>query len=110
MTPETLRFWLNQEYVPALQAKGLVKAAWFYEAANSGIRKQHLVVYKVADLALVRAGAFRDVPRTSEQGLFDGSVDDSIDLESRIYSIVQLYETSKQSKGTTCNVCVRNQS
>lgn len=89
--------WFDEEYVPKLLETGVVKSGWLYKAANPEYDKQHLLIYKVSDFA--QAGKLKEVPRTSEKGLFDGDVHSHIEFESRIYSFVQLYETSKQDEG-----------
>lgn len=99
VSEETLEEWFVQEYAPELLATGVVKGAWPYRAANPEYDKQRLFVYKVSDLAAVHAGRLRGVARTSSKNFFEGDLDDYIEYESRIYSLVQLYETSEQDKG-----------
>ncbi|EAT92624.1 hypothetical protein HBH56_055810 [Parastagonospora nodorum] len=94
ISEETLEDWFGREYAPALIASGVVKKAWLYQAANADYDKQHLIVYNVPELAQVQAGKIQEVPRTSNSGLFEGTVDDYIEIETRIYSFVQLYEKS----------------
>lgn len=99
ITLETLEKWFDEEFVPALLATGAIKYAWLYKAASADYDKQHLIVYKVSDLALVKAGKLQEVPRTSTKGLFEGKVDDNVEFESRVYSFVQHYVTEKQDEG-----------
>ncbi|KAF1849863.1 uncharacterized protein K460DRAFT_274033 [Cucurbitaria berberidis CBS 394.84] len=95
---DTLEKWFDEEYVPELLATGAIKFAWLYKAANPSYDKQHLAVYKVSDLALVQAGKVQEIPRSSKNGLFDGDVDASIEFDTRIFSFVQKFETSKQDE------------
>lgn len=99
VSEETLLQWFDTEWIPGLLATGVITLAWLYKAVNPDYDKQHLVVYKVSDLALVHAGKLKQVPRSSPSGIFPGEVDDHVEFESRIYSFVQLYETSKQDEG-----------
>ncbi|KAH7401598.1 hypothetical protein BKA66DRAFT_436714 [Pyrenochaeta sp. MPI-SDFR-AT-0127] len=98
ITEEAGQIWFHEEYVPRLLASGVVSHASHYKAANPDYDKQQLAVYKVPDLALVHAGKLTTIARNSDRGLFDGDVDDVMDFESRIYSLGQLYETSKQTE------------
>lgn len=97
---ETLEKWFDEVYVPALIETGAVKSAWRFKAANPEYDKQHMVIYKCPDLALVKAGKLESVPRTSDLFPTEEPVDVLIDSESRILSFVQLYETAKQSEGS----------
>jgi hypothetical protein len=103
ISEETLEDWFGREYAPALIASGVVKKAWLYQAANADYDKQHLIVYNVPELAQVQAGKIQEVPRTSNSGLFEGTVDDYIEIETRIYSFVQLYEKSAHGEGMSQN-------
>lgn len=99
ISPKTLEDWFDQEFVPALLESGAVSAAWQYQAANEGYDKQQVILYKVPDLGLIQAGKFQIVPRTSKQSLFEGPVDDYIEVDTRVYSFAQLYETSRRDAG-----------
>jgi hypothetical protein len=99
LSEKTLEDWFAREYVPALVAAGVIKKAWLYQAANADYDKQNIILYKVRDLALVQAGKIQEIPRTSKLSLFEGSVDDHIEVDTRIYSFVELYETSKHDEG-----------
>lgn len=101
LSRETLEKWFDDVYVPAVLGTGIVKSAWKWEAAGPDYDKQHMVIYKVPDLAGAQSGKLKEVPRTSELFPTDGPVDDFIDFESRIFSLAQLYETSKQPEGTS---------
>jgi len=103
ISEETLENWFDREYAPPLIASGVVKKAWLYLAANAEYDKQHLIVYQVPELAQVQAGKIQEFPRTSSSGLFEGTVDDYIEVETRIYSFVQLYEKSAHGEGTCEN-------
>jgi hypothetical protein len=105
ISPKTLEDWFDQEFVPALLATGAVSAAWQYQAANEGYDKQQVILYKVPDLALIQAGKFQSVPRTSKQSLFEGPVDDYIEVDTRVYSFAQLYETSRRDAGKPNLLC-----
>lgn len=97
ISPETLEEWFEKEFAPGILATGAVRTAWLYEAADPSYGKQQLMIYKVPDLA--QAGKLREVARTSSLSLFEGTVDDYIEMDSRIYSMVQLYETTKREAG-----------
>lgn len=97
ISPETLEEWFDKEFAPGILATGAVRTAWLYEAADPGYDKQQLMIYKVPDLA--QAGKMREVARTSSLSLFEGTVDEYIEMDSRMYSMVQLYETTKREAG-----------
>lgn len=104
ISEETLEKWFEKEFVPGLLAAGAIQSASLYRAASSEYNKQNLIVYQVSDLSVIQKGAFQQVPRTSKLSLFEGTVDGYIDLDSRIYSFSQLYETSEKPQGKT--MCV----
>lgn len=97
LSPETLEEWFEKEFAPGMLATGAVKTAWLYEAADPGYDKQQLMIYKIPDLA--QAGKLREVDRTSKLSLFEGTVDEYIEMDSRMYSMVQMYETTKREAG-----------
>jgi hypothetical protein len=99
ISQKSLECWVDQEYVPALLATGATKTAWLYKAANANYDKQQLVVCKVSDLASIQAGQLQDAAKANKLSLFEGSVNDSVEFDTRIYSFVQLYETAKQDEG-----------
>jgi hypothetical protein len=99
ISQKSLEHWVDQEYVPALLATVPTKTAWLYKAANANYDKQQLVVCKVSDLASMQAGQLQDAAKTNKLSLFKGSVQDSVEVDTRTYSFVQLYETAKQDEG-----------
>jgi hypothetical protein len=100
-----LEDWFDREYAPALMKTGVIKSAWLYRAANVNYDKQNLILYKVPDMARVQAGKIQEVTRTSQLGLFEGSVDEYIEVDTRMYSFVQLYETSEHGEGMSTKSC-----
>jgi len=99
ISQHALENWIDQEYVPALLATGGLSGAWLYKAANPAYDKQHILVCKVSDLALIRAEELGSVGKDSKGPQLDGSVDEQVELDLRIYSFVQQYETSKHDEG-----------
>ncbi|KAH7094603.1 hypothetical protein FB567DRAFT_510576 [Paraphoma chrysanthemicola] len=98
VSEEALYTWFNEEFTPALLATGAVKSATLYKAANPSYDKQQLLLYNVSDLAAIQAGRLSGVARSSKLSLFEGSIDDHVEFEWRIYSFAQLYETAVHSE------------
>jgi hypothetical protein len=101
LSQETLDKWWKEVYLPKILETGLVESEWTWKAADPNYKHQQMILYKMRDLAPVQAGGLKadKIPRTSDMFPTDGPVDDFVDYESRIYSLVQLYETEKQPKG-----------
>lgn len=97
ISEKTLEEWFEREYVPALYKAGIIKMAWLYQAANAKYNKQNLIMYKIPDLTKV--GRMQAIPRTSALSLFGGPVDEHIEVDSRIYSNIQLYGTLDHREG-----------
>jgi hypothetical protein len=97
LSEETLEEWFNREYVPALYKAGVIKMAWLFQAASAEYDKQNLIMYKIPDLSKI--GRLHNIPRTSALSLFEGTVDDHVEIDSRIYSNTQFYGTLEQSEG-----------
>ncbi|KAL5120543.1 hypothetical protein ACEQ8H_001562 [Pleosporales sp. CAS-2024a] len=89
LSEKTLEDWFDQEFGPSLMALGVIKSAWLYQAANASYDKQNAILYEVPDLALIQAGKLQEASRISKLGLFQGSVDDHIELDTRLYSFVE---------------------
>ncbi|KAH7084952.1 hypothetical protein BKA63DRAFT_528813 [Paraphoma chrysanthemicola] len=98
VSEEALYTWFSEEFAPALLATGAVKSATLYKAANPNYDKQQLLLYNVSDLAAIQAGRLSDIARSSKLSLFEGSIDDHVEFEWRIYSFAQLYENAVQSE------------
>ncbi|KAF2736365.1 hypothetical protein EJ04DRAFT_551415 [Polyplosphaeria fusca] len=98
---ETLEKWLDDVYIPALIGTGAVQSAWRFKAVDPGYGKQHMVLYKIPDLAQVQAGKLQQAPRASELFPKGGTVDDYVLGESKIFSFVELYppDTREQKEG-----------
>jgi hypothetical protein len=99
ISQEAMHTWFNKEFVPSLLATGTIKSVTLYKAANPNYNKQRLLLYDVPDLASIQTGQLRDVAKSSRLPLFEGSIDDHVEFEWRMYSFVQLYETAKRSEG-----------
>lgn len=100
LSQETFWKWFDEVYVPAVVGTGIVKSAWRWKAANPDYQKLHMVLYKVPELSTAQTDALKNIPRTSDTFPTNGPVDDFIDFESRIFSLVQYFETEKQPEGT----------
>lgn len=109
LSEEVLWKWWDGVYIPALLETGVVKSAWRWKAANQDYDKQHMIIYKIPEMAEVAAQKLRGVPRTSDMFPTSGPVDDFTELEVRCLTLTQLYETAKQPEGTRfahSGVCV----
>ncbi|KAF2692206.1 hypothetical protein K458DRAFT_354521 [Lentithecium fluviatile CBS 122367] len=104
LSQETLEKWWQEEYLPKVVDTGIVKSAWTWNAVNPDYERQHMVIYKVPDLAPVQSDMLKKIPRTSDMFPTDGPVDDFIQFESRIFELVQLYETGKQPEDAATKI------
>ncbi|KAF2872533.1 hypothetical protein BDV95DRAFT_606135 [Massariosphaeria phaeospora] len=104
ISQETLETWFDEVYVPALVKTGVVQSAWRFRAASPENGKQHMTIYKIPDLAQVAAGKLTHIPRTSNMFPSRAPVDDFVDLDSRVFSLVQLYETTKQPEDAATTI------
>jgi hypothetical protein len=99
LSQETLDKWLDEEYIPALIETGVVKSAWRFKAANPDYGKPNMVIYKIPDVAAVQLQKLHSVPVTSSLFPTDEPVFSFVENDSRTFSFVQLYETTKQPEG-----------
>jgi len=90
---------LEQKLVPKLLKSGGVKGAWLYKAANPAYDKQYVVVYQLSDLASTESQKPGELARASKLSPDDESIDDLVEVDARMYSVVQTYETSKHGDG-----------
>ncbi|KAF2266677.1 hypothetical protein CC78DRAFT_566739 [Lojkania enalia] len=104
LSEEVLLKWFDEVYVPGLLATGVVTSSWRFKAANPDYSKQYMLIHKVPDLALVQAGKLENVPRISPSFPTDEPVDKFIKAESKILSLVELYETRKQPEDAATTV------
>ena len=101
VTLEVLHKWFTLEARQQMIESGAVTWVSCYMAANPTYDKQCVYVYKVPDMALVHAGKLKAISRRSKLGLFEGDLeaDKLVKYDSRLYSLAQQYETSKQDDG-----------
>jgi hypothetical protein len=102
LSQETLQKWWEEEYLPKMLETGIVKSACTWKAADPKYEHQNMIIYQVPDVAAMksRGSELSDIPRTSDSFPTDGGVDDFIEFESRVYSLVQNYEVEPQSEST----------
>lgn len=102
-TPGGLQQWLNEDYIPALQASKLIEGAWLYSAANPAYNKQHLIVYDLKSVADIVNGPspFPAVQSTSKSDLFEGSIEDHVIFDTRVYSFHQDYNKGSVDAGSS---------
>jgi len=102
LSPETLEKWWEEEYLPKMLETGIVKSARTWKAADPKYEHQDMIIYQLPDVAAIksRGKELSDILRTSDSFPTDGPVDDFIEFESRIYSLVQNYEVETQSEST----------
>jgi hypothetical protein len=96
---ETLEKWLDETYIPEIIGTGVVQSAWRFKAADSAYEKQHMILYKIPDLAQVKAGKLQEVPKTSDKFPNGGSVLDYSVALSIIFSFVELYPPTNRDEG-----------
>jgi hypothetical protein len=99
ISEEVFEDWLNEEYVPALASTAGIETAWLYTAANPDYDKQQVVVCRASELSVVRVERLVDLTKNGEPLLLSQSFDDLIEPDLRIYSFVQLFETSTHTEG-----------
>jgi hypothetical protein len=100
LSEETLLEWLDGTYIPALIDSGVVESAFRFKAANEANDKPNMIIYKIKDLAEVKAGKLMEVPRTSKTFPSDTTnVEEFTEYEARTWSLVELFETEKQPHG-----------
>lgn len=99
LSQEILDKWLDDEYIPALVETGVAKSAWRFKAANSDYDKPNMVIYKVPDMSTEQLQKLHSVPLTSSLFPTNEPVTSFVENDSRIFSFVQLYETTKQPEG-----------
>ena len=95
----TLQQWLHEDYIPALRSTNAITSAWLYQAANPTYNKQHLIVYQVPDISALQTPKLTSVPRTSKDNLFEGSIDQHVTFDTRVYSSVQRYQLEDHGEG-----------
>ncbi|ORY10889.1 hypothetical protein BCR34DRAFT_566188 [Clohesyomyces aquaticus] len=101
---ETAEKWFDDVYVPELVASEVVKSAWRFKAADPNYKRQNIFLYKVPDLALVQAGKLQEINRTSDMFPTDEPIESFVESETKIFSFVQLYETSKQPEDASTTI------
>ncbi|KAF2002665.1 hypothetical protein P154DRAFT_520783 [Amniculicola lignicola CBS 123094] len=104
LSQEVFQEWVDNEYMPGLLHTGVVKSAWQFKAASPEYKWQTMFIYRVPDLAPIQAGKLQSVPRTSDRFPTAGPVDDFIEVETRIYSLAQLYETTKKPEDAATTI------
>jgi hypothetical protein len=93
---------LAQNIVPELLMSDGVKSAWLYKAANSAYDKPYVVVYQLSSLASLKHAEAVDLEKASEFLPEDGSLDELVEIDTRVYSMVQAYEKITHGDGM-CN-------
>lgn len=101
VSQQTLDEWWEKDYLPKMLATGIVKSAWKWKAVNPTYERQQFVNYQIPDLAVFRSriAELMGISRTFDDK-FDAPIDDFVELESRIYELVQSFEKEPQSEGT----------
>ncbi|KAF2184359.1 hypothetical protein K469DRAFT_580245, partial [Zopfia rhizophila CBS 207.26] len=104
ITRGTLEKWFDDVYVPDLVATGVVTSAWRFKAANPDDAKQSMAIYKVLDLAPVQTGKLQTVKKTSETFPTDSHVDEFVESDSRMFSLVQLFQRERQPEDSATTI------
>ncbi|KAF2794664.1 hypothetical protein K505DRAFT_274721 [Melanomma pulvis-pyrius CBS 109.77] len=104
LSQATLEKWLDEFYVPALIATGVVTSAWRFKAANSDFEKPLMSIYKIPELRDVQGGKLQDIKRTSDLFPTSGPLEDFVVSESRILALEQLYETTTQPEDAATTI------
>jgi hypothetical protein len=107
LSQQTLDEWWEQEYLPKILDSGIIKSAWKWKAVNPTYERQQFVNYQIPDLAAFRSriAELMGISRTFNEK-FDAPIDDFVELESRIYELVQSFEKEPQSEGMHLAKCI----
>ncbi|OCL14285.1 hypothetical protein AOQ84DRAFT_281396 [Glonium stellatum] len=90
--------WYDEVHIPAMVASGGIPLAWRWKAANPDYEKPNLVIYKLPDLAFLQSDEYRSANKKSETVPDVGPIGQLVEIETRLYQMVQLFETEKQPK------------
>jgi hypothetical protein len=90
---------LEQKIVPELLKSDGVKSAWLYKAANPTYDKQYVVVYQLSNLASIEHAGSGDLEKASRLSPDHEPLDELVEVDARVYSMVQAYETTKHGDG-----------
>lgn len=83
-------------HIPGMVASSGIASAWRWQAANPDYGKPNLVIYKVPDLAFLQSDEYKSAKKKSDTLPDAGLIDQFVESETRLYQLVQLFETEKQ--------------
>lgn len=86
-------------HIPGMVASSGIRSAWRWQAANPDYGKPNLVIYNVPDLAFLQSDEYKSAKKKSDTLPDAGLIDQFVESETRLYQLVQVFETEKQPEG-----------
>ena len=105
----TIEKWWDEVHIPGMVASSGIRSAWRWQAANPDYGKPNLVIYKVPDLAFLQSDEYKSAKKKSDTLPDAGLIDQFVELETRLYQLVQLFETEKQPEGRYISSSINQQ-
>jgi hypothetical protein len=101
LSQQAFNKWYDEVHVSTLLATGAIRSATRWRAANPAYGKQHMTVFDVPDLAKLQAqdGQFQKLVQARNEFPDAKEADGDINYETRVMSLVELYDPKKQPDG-----------
>jgi len=110
LTPDVFDEWYSEHHIPDVLATGCVSHAARWECADkdSSVVDPYLATYRVPDLQSLQSTEFASIPMThellpggSKAGEGGKACHESVDFDSTIYKLVEVFEKEKHDEGVS---------
>ena len=96
-------------HIPGIVASSGIRSAWRWQAANPDYEKSNLVIYKLPDLAFLQSDEYKGAKEKIDTLPDADLIGQFVESETRLYQLVQLFETEEQPEGRYISSSINQQ-